>query len=83
MSTSDDIRELQQKVDVLSKLVTLLTDDFFQLVTRVDAVKAIVCELHPEVAVGLEEKIRRDESEKSREFAELQKALLKISGQTH
>jgi hypothetical protein len=64
-----------QNVAVLLQGFKLLANGLLQMTARIDAVKAIVCELHPEVAARLEEKIRKDQSETSKQFAELQQML--------
>jgi hypothetical protein len=81
----DDIHA--QTIATLSQGFKMLANGFLQMTARIDAVKAIVCELHPEVAVRLEEKIRKDQSDTSKQFAELQRMLevlaSNVSDQTH
>jgi hypothetical protein len=65
----------------------MLSNGVFQMNARLDALKVIVCELHPEVATRLEEKIRQDQNTATKEFADLRRMLellgSNISGQTH
>lgn len=52
-----------------------LGNALFQLTARVDAVKAVVCQLHPEVATQLEEKIRKDQEATAQEFKNMERML--------
>jgi hypothetical protein len=85
MSTPTDPQV--QMLSMFLQAFKLLGDAFLQLTARVDAVKEIVCELHPEVAARLNEKIRQDQSETSKQFSELQRMIellsSSVSGQTH
>ena len=85
MSQPNDIPA--QTVAVLFQGFKMLAHGFFQLNARFDAMKTIVCELHPEVAARLEEKIRQDQNAVSKEFADLQRMLellgSSVSEQTH
>jgi hypothetical protein len=85
MNTPDNVQE--QIIAALFQALKMLGTAFFQLNARFDALKATVCELHPEVAAQLEEKIRQDQNAASKEFADLQRMLellgSSISGQTH
>jgi DNA topoisomerase IB len=68
---------------VILNTLKLLSDALLQLTARVDAVKAIVCELHPEVRERLEAKISKDQNANSKQFAEIQRVLENLSDQTH
>ena len=76
-----------QMMAMFLQIVRMFADAFLQMTARVDAVKAIVCELHPEVSARLEERIRKDQSDTSKQFAELQRMIellsSSVSGQTH
>jgi len=78
--------EEQTQIAALFQIIKMLSSAFFQLNARFDALKAIVCELHPEVAARLEEKIRQDQNAVAKEFADLQRMLellgARVSGRT-
>jgi hypothetical protein len=64
--------------DILECILTankMLTDAFFQLSGRVDALKAVVCELHPEMCDRLEALISKEQSESLKQFAEIQQKI--------
>jgi len=61
----------EQTLAAVFQLTSMLAKSFLQLSARFDALKAIVCELHPEVATRLEEQIRKEQSETVKQFAGL------------
>ena len=64
--------------DVLEGILAankILADAFFQLSGRFDALKAIVCELHPEISDRLEKLISKEQSESLKQFAEIQQKM--------
>jgi hypothetical protein len=85
MNTPQDLQT--QTLAAIMQQFKLLAVAFFQLNARFDALKAIVCELHPEVAARLEEKIRQDQNAASKEFLDLQRMLellgANVLDQTH
>jgi hypothetical protein len=86
MNTSE-VAQLQTGFATLFQGFKMLSNGFFQMNARLDALKAIVCELHPEMAAQLEDKIRQDQNAATKEFADLRRMLelldSSVSGQTH
>jgi hypothetical protein len=65
----------EQALAMIFQSMQLLADSFWQMSAKLDALKATVCELHPEVAIQLEERIRNSQNEASTQFAELQRTI--------
>ena len=61
----------EQKLAAALQLISMLAHSFWQLNARFDALKATVCELHPEVATQLEERIRKEQTASAKEFEKL------------
>jgi len=61
----------EQKLAAVFQMTSMLAQGFLQLTARFDALKAVVCELHPEVAIRLEELIHKEQSETAKQFAGL------------
>jgi hypothetical protein len=70
-----DPETTEQKLAAVFQLTSIFAQSFLQLTARIDALKAIVCELHPEVASRLEERIRTEQNETVKQFAELLKNI--------
>jgi hypothetical protein len=86
MSTPNDM-QMQNTLTSMFQGFKMLSTAFFQMNARIGALKAIVCELHPEVAARLEDKLRQDQNAASKEFSDLQRMIELLastaSGQSH
>lgn len=65
-------KNITDVLNVIFQANKMLSESLLQLSGRVDALKAIVCELHPEIAEQLEAQIQKEQNESLRKFAELQ-----------
>jgi hypothetical protein len=84
MSPQPDTNE--QALASAVQLTQMLAHAHFQLIARFDALKAIVCELHPEVATRLEARIQQESLATAKQFETLLQSIeflrSKISGPT-
>ncbi|MFZ3340213.1 MAG: hypothetical protein WA213_04970 [Terriglobales bacterium] len=74
----EEEKDIAKVIESIFQAQKLLTNAFWQLSGRFDALKAIVCELHPEVATRLEDRIRTEQNESLRQFEEIQQKLALI-----
>lgn len=65
----------EQIVVLLFQMMRVQTDGLLGISAHLDAVKKVLCELHPEVASRLEEQIRIEKIATAKQFAELQKMI--------
>lgn len=76
--TPEEEKGIAKVIETILQAQQVLANAFWQLSGRFDALKAIVCELHPEVAARLEDRIRTEQNESLRQFAEIQQKLALI-----
>jgi hypothetical protein len=66
---------IEQQLAAVLQVTSMLAHSFLQLSARFDALKAVFCELHPEVAIQLEERIRIEQTASVKQFEELLKSI--------
>ena len=66
---------IEQMLEMVFRSIKELNNAFFQLNAKIDIVKEVLVELHPELESQLEERIRKAQGDSTKEFATLQKIL--------
>jgi hypothetical protein len=75
VSNADPDQSVEQKLAMLFMAITQMGTAFFQLSARLDVIREVVSELHPGVAIDLDQRLHAAQSEAAKEFQTLQKML--------
>jgi hypothetical protein len=67
--------ELEGMFNLFFQMMRVQADGLLGISAHLDAVKKVLCELHPEAASRLEEEIRLQKTATTAQFSELQKMI--------